>query len=225
MSTIAEPATPRRPFSDLLPATMLVAVIGTSLIILCHLVVVLWLSFSDGTPGTGLTYTSANYTEVFSDAPHLYGADRHLRVCVRVARGRARHRHPDRLDRRAHRLPRQDAAVHADGGRASDPGLRGRHGMAVPAASAHRAAQSTVPDRLRHALAVLDHHHPRHGLGAGAQPCAARLHHDRGGLPLHGSIDGGSGRGARRRAAARAARASPCGSPGPASWRRRSMCS
>jgi iron(III) transport system permease protein len=67
MSTIAEPATQRRPFGDLLPATMLIAVIGTSFIILCHLVVVLWLSFSDGTPGTGLTYTSANFTEVFSD--------------------------------------------------------------------------------------------------------------------------------------------------------------
>jgi iron(III) transport system permease protein len=67
MSTIAEPATPRRPFSDLLPATMLLAVVGTSFTILCHLVVVLWLSFSDGTPGTGLAYTSANYTEVFSD--------------------------------------------------------------------------------------------------------------------------------------------------------------
>jgi iron(III) transport system permease protein len=66
MSTVAEPATQRRTF-DLLPATMLIAVIGTSFIILCHLVVVLWLSFSDGTPGTGLVYTSANYTEVFSD--------------------------------------------------------------------------------------------------------------------------------------------------------------
>ena len=46
---------------------MLVAVVGTSFIILCHLVVVLWLSWSDGTPGTGLTYTAANYVEVFSD--------------------------------------------------------------------------------------------------------------------------------------------------------------
>jgi iron(III) transport system permease protein len=67
MSTIAEPATQRRTF-DLLPATALFAVIGTSFIILCHLVVVLWLSVSDGTPGTGLVYTSANFTEVFSDA-------------------------------------------------------------------------------------------------------------------------------------------------------------
>ena len=67
MSSVTEPATRRRPFNDLLPATMLLAVISTSFIILCHLVVVLWLSFSDGTPGTGLTYTAANYTEVFSD--------------------------------------------------------------------------------------------------------------------------------------------------------------
>ena len=50
---------------------MLLVVIGTSFIILCHLVVVLWLSWSDGTPGTGLTYTSANFIEVFSD-PRTY---------------------------------------------------------------------------------------------------------------------------------------------------------
>ena len=67
MSTVAEPATHRRTFSDLLPATMLFAVVSTSFIVLCHLVAVLWLSLSDGTPGTGLIYTSANYTEVFSD--------------------------------------------------------------------------------------------------------------------------------------------------------------
>src|SRR6185295_11667812 len=67
MSAVAEPTTQRRAFGDLLPATMLLAVVSTSFIILCHLVAVLWLSWSDGTPGTGLTYTSANYTEVFSD--------------------------------------------------------------------------------------------------------------------------------------------------------------
>jgi iron(III) transport system permease protein len=67
MSTIAEPTTQRRTF-DLLPAAMLLAVIGTSFIILCHLAVVLWLSFSDGTPGIGLTHTAANYADVFSDA-------------------------------------------------------------------------------------------------------------------------------------------------------------
>jgi iron(III) transport system permease protein len=67
MSAVTEPTTQRRAFSDLLPATMLLVVVSTSFIILCHLVAVLWLSWSDGTPGTGLTYTSANYTEVFSD--------------------------------------------------------------------------------------------------------------------------------------------------------------
>jgi len=67
MSTIAEPAPERREFSDALPAVMLAAVLFASFVILCHLVAVLWLSWSDGTPGTGLTYTASNYVEVFSD--------------------------------------------------------------------------------------------------------------------------------------------------------------
>src|SRR5687767_10697591 len=67
MSTIAEPTLKRREFNDLLPASMLALVLGASFIILCHLVAVLWLSWSDGTPGTGLTYTAQNYVEVFSD--------------------------------------------------------------------------------------------------------------------------------------------------------------
>ena len=67
MSTIAEPTHQRREFSDVLPTTMLVVVLGASFVILCHLVAVLWLSWSEGTPGTGLTYTTENYIEVFSD--------------------------------------------------------------------------------------------------------------------------------------------------------------
>jgi iron(III) transport system permease protein len=67
MSIIAEPTSQCREFSDVLPTAMLLAVVGASFIILCHLLVVLWLSWSSGTPGTGLTYTTANYTEVFSD--------------------------------------------------------------------------------------------------------------------------------------------------------------
>lgn len=67
MSAVAATTTQRRESIDLLPATMLLAVVSTSIIILCHLVVVLWLSWSDGTPGTGLSYTTANYAEVFSD--------------------------------------------------------------------------------------------------------------------------------------------------------------
>jgi iron(III) transport system permease protein len=67
MSTIAEPTSQRREFSDGLPLAMLAIVLSFSFIILCHLVAVLWLSWSDGTPGTGLTPTAQNYVEVFSD--------------------------------------------------------------------------------------------------------------------------------------------------------------
>jgi len=67
MSTLAS-STQQRRNRDALPAAMLGAVVFASLIILAHLVVVLWLSFSDGTPGTGLTATAQNYREVFFDA-------------------------------------------------------------------------------------------------------------------------------------------------------------
>jgi iron(III) transport system permease protein len=67
MTSIAEPINQRRAFGDFLPAAMLLAVIGASLLILCHLVVVLWLAWTSGTPGTGLTFSSENFTEVFSD--------------------------------------------------------------------------------------------------------------------------------------------------------------
>jgi iron(III) transport system permease protein len=53
---------------DLLPGGMLVVVVLASLIILCHLAVVLWLSWTTGTPGEAdLSYTSSNFVEVFTD--------------------------------------------------------------------------------------------------------------------------------------------------------------
>jgi iron(III) transport system permease protein len=47
---------------------MLLVVVGASLVILCHLAVVLWLSWTNGSPGDpDLTYTAQNFVEVFSD--------------------------------------------------------------------------------------------------------------------------------------------------------------
>jgi iron(III) transport system permease protein len=57
---------------DIMPAVMLAVVIVVSLIILAHLAVVIWLSFTDGTPGDPrLTYTAGNFSAVFSD-PRTY---------------------------------------------------------------------------------------------------------------------------------------------------------
>jgi iron(III) transport system permease protein len=47
---------------------MLAVVIGASAVILCLLAAVLWLSWTSGTPGADLDYTTENYSEVFSDA-------------------------------------------------------------------------------------------------------------------------------------------------------------
>jgi iron(III) transport system permease protein len=69
MSTLAEPLPERRTAGDLLPAGMLAIVILSSLVILAHLGVVLWLAWTIGTPGDpDLTYTAGNFVEVFSDA-------------------------------------------------------------------------------------------------------------------------------------------------------------
>src|SRR5438874_11015365 len=72
MSTLAEPLHQRRTAGDLLPAGMLLVVIVSSLVILAHLGVVLWLAWTSGSPGTpDLTYTAGNFIEVFSD-PRTY---------------------------------------------------------------------------------------------------------------------------------------------------------
>ena len=48
---------------------MLAAVVVASIVILCHLAVVLWLAWTSGSPGdAGLRYTTHNFVEVFSDA-------------------------------------------------------------------------------------------------------------------------------------------------------------
>jgi iron(III) transport system permease protein len=58
----------RRDFGDALPAVMLLVVVGTSTLVLCLLGVVLWLSWTNGSPGDAdLSYTAQNFVEVFSD--------------------------------------------------------------------------------------------------------------------------------------------------------------
>jgi len=53
---------------SLLPGTMIGAAVLTSAIVLALLVVIFWLSFTDGTPGGELDYTIAHYVEVFTSA-------------------------------------------------------------------------------------------------------------------------------------------------------------
>src|SRR5262249_4891769 len=68
MSTLAEPLQQRRTIGDLLPAAMLAVVILSSVAILAHLGVVLWLAWTSGSPGDAdLSYTASNFIEVYSD--------------------------------------------------------------------------------------------------------------------------------------------------------------
>src|SRR5580693_5150831 len=68
MPVVADRSARPRVVGDLMPAVMLVVVVGASLVILCHLAVVLWLSWTNGSPGDpDLTYTAQNFVEVFSD--------------------------------------------------------------------------------------------------------------------------------------------------------------
>ena len=66
MPVLANPH--RRDLGDAMPAVMLLTVVGASLVVLCLLAVVLWLSLTNGSPGDpDLTYTAQNFVEVFSD--------------------------------------------------------------------------------------------------------------------------------------------------------------
>jgi iron(III) transport system permease protein len=72
MPLIADPTTRRRELGDLMPAVMLLVVVAASAVILLHLAVVLWLSWTNGSPGDrDLSYTAQNFVEVFSD-PRTY---------------------------------------------------------------------------------------------------------------------------------------------------------
>jgi iron(III) transport system permease protein len=54
---------------DILPTAMLAVVVAVSLVIVAHLAVMTWLSFTSGTPGDPkLIYTAENFITVFSDA-------------------------------------------------------------------------------------------------------------------------------------------------------------
>jgi iron(III) transport system permease protein len=58
-----------RDLGEAMPAIMLVVVAGASVVVVCPLAVVLWLSWTNGSPGDpDLTYTAQNFVEVFSDA-------------------------------------------------------------------------------------------------------------------------------------------------------------
>jgi iron(III) transport system permease protein len=58
-----------RDLGEAMPTIMLAVVAGASVVVVCPLAVVLWLSWTNGSPGDpDLTYTAQNFVEVFSDA-------------------------------------------------------------------------------------------------------------------------------------------------------------
>ena len=63
---------PARDHFDLMPGVMLAVVVAVSALILAHLAVVMWLAWTDGTPGdAALLYTARNFIAVFTD-PRTY---------------------------------------------------------------------------------------------------------------------------------------------------------
>ena len=68
MAALANPSSRGRDFGDAMPVVMLLVVMGASAVVLCLLAVVLWLSWTNGSPGDpDLSYTAQNFVEVFSD--------------------------------------------------------------------------------------------------------------------------------------------------------------
>src|SRR3954467_14446788 len=64
----AAPSDRHRVALDFFPTLMLGVVAAASLVILCHLAVVLWLAWTSGSPGDpALSYATQNFIEVFSD--------------------------------------------------------------------------------------------------------------------------------------------------------------
>ena len=67
-STFVKSLSARRQSFDLMPAIMLFVVVAASIVVVCNLAVVLWLSWTSGRPGDPeLSYTAGNFIEVFSD--------------------------------------------------------------------------------------------------------------------------------------------------------------
>src|SRR5258707_489959 len=68
MSSAATSSHERRSIGDRLPAAMLATVVFASFVIIAHLAVVLWLAWTNGSPGSqDLVYTSQNFVDVFKD--------------------------------------------------------------------------------------------------------------------------------------------------------------
>jgi iron(III) transport system permease protein len=68
MPALTNPSPRLRDLGDAMPVIMLLVVAGASIVVVGHLAVVLWLSWTNGSPGDpDLTYTAQNFVEVFSD--------------------------------------------------------------------------------------------------------------------------------------------------------------
>ncbi len=218
------PTTPRRrDFGDAMPAVMLLVVAGRERgdRVPCWRVV-LWLSWTNGSPGDpDLTYTAQNFVDVFSDPRTYPRAARHHRLLrssrslVALAFGIPAAWLVERTDFPAKTLLFTLMAV----------------GLLIPGFAAAMGWLFLLHPRIgllnqllmtqlsSRQPAVQHHHHRRHGLGAGTQPGAARLHHDGGGVPLAWIRRSRKPRRCTAPARSRSAPRSRCGWPGPASWR------
>ena len=131
-----------RPDIDVMPIGMFVVVIVVSSIILAHLAVVIWLSWTDGTPGDAkFIYTANNFIQVFSDV-RTYSVLRDtvgfslISLVISLLFGLPAAWLVERTDLRAKTLLFTLMAVGL-----LIPGLCRGHGLAVPAASPYRPRQ------------------------------------------------------------------------------------
>ena len=184
-----------------MPAVMLLMVIGASLVVLCLLAVVLWLSLTNGSPGDpDLTYTAQNFVEVFSD-PRTFTVlldtfdFSFVSLVVALAFGIPAAWLAERTDFPAKTLLFTLMAVGL-----LIPGFAAAMGWLFLLHPRIGLLNQLLMSSFHLAGAAAQHQHGRrHGLGAGAEPRAARLHHDGGGVPLHGPDARGSRADARRR--------------------------
>ena len=179
----------------------LLAVLGASAVVLALLACVLWLSLRSGNPGDpDAIYTLVNYSEIPGRALHLACSRQHAAIRRHRAGGLDAVRPARRMVVRAHRPARQGAAFEPDDGRAADPGISPRR-WAGCSCCIRASVSSTAGSWRSSAVAgALQHRRDRrHGLGAGAQPGAARLHHDGRGVSGHGPVAGGMRGNLRRR--------------------------
>ena len=143
-------ATRRRARIDIWPGAFFAAVIAASIVILALLAIVIALSFRTGSLGAAdAAWSFANYPTIFLDSFTYRVLANTIGFALTTLLVALVLRRADRLAGRAQRSAGQAAALHLDGGRPADAGLRLGDGLALPDASPHRPGECLDPAAFR----------------------------------------------------------------------------